>query len=106
MTMVSDDYVGRVVESGSDSEMGRWSYVRMLGKHGRHIVVVSVYQVCNQQENTAGDRTAFAQQVSLLRRNGKDCPETSTKNSEQMLMASLGSVPNGTSLKLSNTFTA
>jgi exonuclease III len=73
MSVVTDDYVGRIVETGSDSEMGRWSYTRMLGKHGRQIVVVSAYQVCNQQANQVGDRTAFAQQLSLLRRNGKDC---------------------------------
>jgi hypothetical protein len=34
MTAVTDDYVGRVMEMGSDSEMGRWSYLRLLGKHG------------------------------------------------------------------------
>jgi hypothetical protein len=73
MTAVTDDYVGRVIETGSDREMGRWSYTRLLGKHGRIIVVVSIYQVCNQQASTVGDRTAFAQQLSLLRRNGKDC---------------------------------
>jgi exonuclease III len=73
MCAVADDYVGRVVETGSDSEMGRWSFVRLMGKNGLFIVVISVYQVCNQQANTVGDRTAFAQQLSLLRRNGKDC---------------------------------
>jgi hypothetical protein len=73
MCAVTDDYVGRVMESGSDTKMGRWSYIRLLGKYGRQIVVVSVYQVCNQHANTTGDRTAFAQQSSLLQRNGKDC---------------------------------
>jgi exonuclease III len=65
MCAVTDNYVGRTIEVGSDKDMGRWSFVRMLGKHGRNIVVVSVYQVCNQQENNVGDRTVFAQQLSL-----------------------------------------
>jgi hypothetical protein len=73
MSAVTDDYVGRVVETGSDTEMGRWSFIRMLGKHGRQIILVSAYQVCKQQANRVGARTAFAQQLSLLRRNGKDC---------------------------------
>jgi hypothetical protein len=73
MTAVTDNYVGRVIETGSDRDMGRWSYTCLLGKHGRIIVVVSVYQVFNQQASTVGDRTAFAQQLSLLRQNGKDC---------------------------------
>ena len=73
MSAVTNDFVGRVVETGSDAAMGRWSFTRLLGKHGRHIVMVSVYQVCNQQATTAGNRTAYAQQLSLLRRNGRDC---------------------------------
>jgi hypothetical protein len=73
MTIATDNYVGRVVETGSDIEMGRWSYQRLLGKNGRKIIVVSVYQVCNQNANRVGARTVFAQQLSLLRRNGKDC---------------------------------
>jgi hypothetical protein len=73
MCTVTDDYVGRVVKTGSDKEMGRWSFVQLLGKHGRNIMVVSAYQVCNQQAARVGDRTAFAQQLSLLCRNGKDC---------------------------------
>jgi hypothetical protein len=36
-------------------------------------MICSVYQVCNQNANTVGDRTAFAQHLSLLRRNGRDC---------------------------------
>lgn len=66
MCAVTDNYVGRVVESGSDKELGRWSFTRVLGKHGRHIVIVSAYQVCDQREKDAGPRTAFAQQLSLL----------------------------------------
>ena len=72
MSAVTDNYIGRVVETGSDSEMGRWSYTRLQCKHGRTIMIVSAYQVCNQQENSAGEKTAFAQQLSLLRRNGRD----------------------------------
>jgi hypothetical protein len=70
---VTDDYVGRVVKTGSDEDMGRWSYIQILGKNGRQIVNVSANQVCNQQANQVGDRTAYAQQVSLLRRNSQDC---------------------------------
>jgi hypothetical protein len=73
MPVVTDDFVGPVTETGSDIEMGRWSYQRLLGKQGRNIIVVSLYQVCNQQANNVRDRTAFAQHLSLLRRNGKDC---------------------------------
>jgi exonuclease III len=55
MTAVTNDHVGRVVASGSDKEMGRWSWIRMLGKNGRQVVVVSAYQVCAQRANHTGD---------------------------------------------------
>jgi hypothetical protein len=67
MCAVTDDYIGRVVETGSDTKVGRWSYIHLIGKHGCNIIVVLVYQVCNQLANNVGDRTAFAQQLSLLR---------------------------------------
>jgi hypothetical protein len=66
MSAVTDDYVGRVMKTGSDLDMGRWSFTHLLGKLGRIIVIVSVYQLCKQQASTVGDRTAFAQQLSLL----------------------------------------
>lgn len=37
MCAVTDNYVGRTIEVGSNKDMGRWSFVRMLGKHGRNI---------------------------------------------------------------------
>jgi exonuclease III len=57
MSVVTDDYLGRVVEIGSDPEMGRWSFTCMFGRHGRQIVLVSVYQVCNQQASPVGATT-------------------------------------------------
>jgi hypothetical protein len=65
--------MGSVMETGSDRDIGCWSYTRLLGKHGRNIIMCSVYLVCNQQASTVRDRTAFAQQLLLLRRNGDDC---------------------------------
>jgi exonuclease III len=72
MVAVTDDYVGRVTEIGSDREMGRWSYIRLLGKRGRNIVIASVYNVCLHHGTRIGDRTAHAQQVGILRKHGRD----------------------------------
>jgi exonuclease III len=68
MSVVTNNYVGRVRETGSNSKMGGLSFVCLMGKHGRNIVIV-----CNQNANTVIDRMAFIQQLSLLRRNQKDC---------------------------------
>jgi hypothetical protein len=70
LTMVTDKYTGRVTSRGADTELGRWSYQHLLGKQGRTIVLVSVYNVCHQRQH-GGSRTAHTQQVSLLRRQGR-----------------------------------
>ena len=69
-TMITDKYIGCVTGKGSDTELGRWSYQEILGKHGRKIVLVTIYQVCKHQ-GKAGERTAHTQQVSLLVRQGR-----------------------------------
>jgi exonuclease III len=69
LTMVTDDYTGRVTNIGRDEELGRWSFTAMIGKHGRTILLVTIYKVCNK--NSGGSRTAYTQQVSLLLRNGR-----------------------------------
>jgi hypothetical protein len=70
---VTNDYVGRIVKTGSNNQMGRWSYTWLLGKQGHQIVIVPAYQVCNQQGSQVGDLTAYAQQQSLLQHNSQDC---------------------------------
>ena len=67
-TIVTDQYTGRVSAMGRDDELGRWSYSILLGTHGRTIVLVTVYQVCHNQDTQPGSRTAHAQQASLLLR--------------------------------------
>ena len=72
LVAVTDDYVGRAALIGSDPELGRWSFIKLLGKRGRGIIVVSIYKVCQQDSTRCGDRTAYAQQMSILVRNGRD----------------------------------
>ena len=75
-TVVTDKLTGRIESSGSDSHgLGRWSYVRLNGKNGRRITVVTVYQVCAHQSITsAGAKTAYTQQWHLLRQAGENDP--------------------------------
>ena len=58
---------GRIMERGSDS-LGRWTYIRIRGKQGRSLWILTAYQVCKSSP-TAG-LTASAQQLSLLRQQG------------------------------------
>jgi hypothetical protein len=70
LTLVTDKYTGRVTGTGSDASLGRWSYVEMLGKGGRTIILCTIYNVCNQH-GQVGSRTAHTQQKSLLLRQGR-----------------------------------
>ncbi len=75
-TAVTGKWTGRIESSGSDPHgMGRWSYVRLNGKNGRRVTIVTVYQVCaNQSVNSAGAKTAYMQQWNILRQAGIEDP--------------------------------
>lgn len=74
-TVVTDKWIGRIESSGSDSHgLGRWSWIRLNGKNGRRVTLVTVYQVCNQAISTAGAKTAYTQQWHLLRQAGEKDP--------------------------------
>jgi hypothetical protein len=47
LTIAVDNFTGRISGSGRDSQYGRWSYFKTRGRHGRTIVAVTIYQVCN-----------------------------------------------------------
>jgi hypothetical protein len=70
LTIATDKSAGRVTGVGNDKEFGRWSYIEILGKHGRKVILVTVYKVCQQQTQQVGSQTAHIQQVSLLLRQG------------------------------------
>jgi hypothetical protein len=50
MLLAQGDIVGRIKERGSDS-MGRWSWLKLIGRNKRLITVISAYQVCTRPTN-------------------------------------------------------
>jgi hypothetical protein len=67
MSCILGNGVARVKKTGSD-DLGRWIYIKLAGKDGRVITIVTVYQICNQP-TTGLNRDkcpAHAQQLSLL----------------------------------------
>jgi hypothetical protein len=70
-TVVTDKWTGCIESQGSDHRgLGRWSHVRLNGRNGRRVTIVTVCQVCNQSISSAGATTANMQQWNLLRRLG------------------------------------
>jgi hypothetical protein len=75
MTMVRGKWAGRTRAEGSDGGLGRWSELRMEGKEGRAVLIITAYRVvANQVLATAGPRTAFRQQWKLLHSSGIENP--------------------------------
>jgi hypothetical protein len=57
--VVTDKWTGRIESSGSDPQgLGGWSHVKLNGKNGRRVIVVTVCQVCKQSVSTTGAKTA------------------------------------------------
>lgn len=73
MIATMGDATGRIVAGGSD-EMGRWSWQQFMGRNGKTFMIISAYQVCEQEVCSNGRikiLTTTAQQVSMLRCQGR-----------------------------------
>jgi hypothetical protein len=68
MIMAQGDLDGQVKDQGNDP-LGRWSWMKLVGRNKRIITLISAYQVCVCPTNRTGT-TAFHQQQSLLRLKG------------------------------------
>ena len=68
---ITNSLVGRAKQHSQD-KFGRWIQVDLLGRDGRTISIICAYQVV--QFHQAGDKTAFSQQLRLLRLDGIDQP--------------------------------
>jgi hypothetical protein len=68
MLLAQGDMIGRIKEKGSDT-LGRWTWMKLVGKEQKIITVISAYQVCIRPTNRTGT-TAYHQQESLLRQKG------------------------------------
>lgn len=69
---VTNDIVGRVHNHFSD-HLGRWTGVSLSGKANKHLVIITAYQVVNNQTKH-GARTAYKQQCTLLRQENISNP--------------------------------
>lgn len=73
-TILTDNTVGRFHSSMSDSELGRWSISTINMKRNQRVSIICCYQVCRQTISTAGPKTAFSQQWSILANKGCSNP--------------------------------
>jgi len=74
ITLALDPWTSRVVQRGSDTPLGRWSFLEFLGKDNKRLIVVSGYRVGNQKFDAASN-TVMAQQMRLLQAQGIQKPK-------------------------------
>jgi len=66
--------MSQVTKYGNDPHLGQWSYMELIGKNEKRLIVISGYCVCNQQFDAAL-QTTTAQQICLLQARGIACPK-------------------------------
>jgi len=67
-------HASRLLSSGQDpSGMGRWSYIELLGKHNKRLILASVYCVRSQTAHI-GSNTVSTQQTQILLQSGQHHP--------------------------------
>ena len=66
--------VGRHHSSFSDSSLGRWTVTNLSMRNNQILSIICCYQVCQGTIVSAGPKTAFSQQWSLLKQQGHDNP--------------------------------
>jgi len=65
----------RLIGSGQDtSGMGQWSFLELLGKNNKRLIIASVYCVCAQTAHI-GSNTIITQQTQILIRSGQHRPK-------------------------------
>ena len=72
-TVVVRHWVGRTTKTGSDSE-GSFSWVRMRGRRGRQLTIITCYRVYQDSNSGLGNHTAHTQQETILRIMGQEYP--------------------------------
>ena len=72
MSMAIETTASKVIDSGKDINMGRWSWITLQGKNGICTTIISGYQPCR---NTSTPNTVFLQQQRYLAAvQVKKCP--------------------------------
>lgn len=72
---VTGKWTGRIDKFQSDDVLGRWTSARLTGKHGRKVIIMTIYQVCKNSIQRAGPKQAFTQQWALLRSQDNENPD-------------------------------
>ena len=66
-TMAFGPWRSRCQRDCDNSGMGRWTILKVQGRHDRKLAVITAYRVCQQRIEQATGKKAFTQQWSIMR---------------------------------------
>ncbi len=75
--MALNNWTNRVITKGTDQYLSQWSFLELVGKHDKRLIVMWSYRVCNQPFDAAS-QTVTAQQIRLLQAKGIAKPKPRT----------------------------
>jgi len=74
------DWTSRTAQLGNDtSGLGCWSFIELQAKEDRHFIILTGYQVCEDQKVDPGSNNTFNQQYRLLHQQGHRQPDPRTQ---------------------------
>ncbi len=75
-----NDWVSCTVNTGQDvTGLGHWSFIELQGKNDKHYILLSGYQVCENQCIDLGSNNTYNQQYRLLHQQGHCSPDPRTQ---------------------------
>jgi len=77
MSCMLDKWNSCIIMQGSDQPLGHCSYIKLVGKHSKWIIVVSAYHICHKPFEAAS-KTASAKQIQILQKQGIVNPKPRT----------------------------
>jgi len=75
LTLIGNNWTGGATGSSDTSGMGRWSTIKITGRQGRILELITVYRVTKNTIQNAGSTTSYYQQWHHLRRLGNAKPD-------------------------------
>ena len=105
-SVIIDKLIGRYHSSLNDSNLGRWTITNLSMRNNKKLSIICCYQVCKQHTSSAGPKTAFSQQWSLLKRQGQAHPNPRKQFIEDLDQLLLDLTNHGNTIILAGDFNA
>ncbi len=90
--ITANKWTSRIKERGKDPfNLGRWSYMSLIGSQDRLITIITAYRVGNTYLGSTGGKTAYKQQFRILSSRWRETNNTTIPNPHRQCIIDLQS---------------